>query len=405
MTASPGTTSKPKQTKSPGLLPFQLVMAVFSGALGGIIAILGELRDYFDFSETSIGIIVSAGFLAAFVAQVGVGAQADRGRARIMVIAGVVLALASVLIMTVAQQASVWILARALYGFGTGLVFPGLRRAASVLDRDRVGENLGRLIVGEVGGFLVGPVVAGFLVYLGGIRLPFIVLSVIMAIFLPFVWRLPADNGEIDKSPRLLAIDLLKRRRLVASLTLVAGYFLLIGGFEAVLPVMYNDRGASSLVTGIAFSSFALPLMLVSTKAGRLADRVGPPRLAIGGITIVALTAALYGILPGYIWPAVLMLFGGFADGVGFTAAQVAVARAVPESRQAGALGLMGATEVLSAGVAAVPASLAYQHLGAELTWLGLSAATLTVVILGSVLFRGTQPVERAGPVLPVNLI
>jgi DHA1 family multidrug resistance protein-like MFS transporter len=315
-----------------------------------------------------------------------------------MVTTGIGLCIGALLVMVVADNVISWSASRALYGFGSGLILPGLRRAATVLDPRRVGENLGRLIVGEVGGFLIGPMAAGILAEIGGLRLPFAVFAVAMVLFLPFCLRLPADQGRRDTSGRRLAFDLLRGRRLQGALVLVTGYFVLIGAFEAVIPVMYRDRGASTLITGFVFSTFAVPILFVSPLAGRLSDRVEAARVATLGILAVSIGAAFYGVLPGYVWPALLMGVGGFADGFGFTATQVTVSRAVSEERQAGALGLMGATEVLAAGISATPSAVAYEYLGAELAWPVIASTTIAIVAVAQVLLRGTTPVNRSSP-------
>ena len=59
------------------LLPFQMVMAVTSGAIAGIIPLLGELREVLGFSEMAIGVVVAAGFLGSFVAQTAFSRLAD----------------------------------------------------------------------------------------------------------------------------------------------------------------------------------------------------------------------------------------------------------------------------------------------------------------------------------------
>ncbi len=387
-----------RSTKSQGLLPFQIVIGFTTAGIGGIVAVLGQLREDLGFSEASVGVIVSAGFLAAFIAQITLASQADRGHARTMVVIGIVLSIIALLVMVVADDVISWSASRALFGFGSGLTLPGLRRAATVLDPERVGENLGRLIVGEVGGFLIGPIAAGVLAEIGGLRLPFAVFAVVLGLFLPFCARLPADRGQLDTSGRRMSFDLLKKRRLQGALVLIAGYFVLLGAFESVIPVMYRDRGASTLMTGLVFSTFAIPILFVSPLAGRVADRVGAARVASLGVIGVSVGAAFYGVLPGYIWPAIVMGIGGFADGFGFTACQVAVSRAVSEQRQAGALGLMGATEVLAAGIAAAPAAILYQKVGAELAWPIIAAITIAIVGLAQLLFRGTTPVNQSQP-------
>ena len=117
--------------RSPGLLPYQVVFAVTSAAIGGIIAVLGELRDELGVDNTEIGIIVSAGFLASFVAQIALAPLADRGHGRRMAIAGVVLSAMALFVMAVADGVLIWVLARAALGFAGGLLLPGIRRAAT----------------------------------------------------------------------------------------------------------------------------------------------------------------------------------------------------------------------------------------------------------------------------------
>lgn len=385
-----------KADRSPGLLPYQIVFGVTSAAIGGILAVLGELRDELGVSNTSIGVIVMAGFLASFVAQIALSPLADRGHGRKMAIAGVLLSAAALAAMVFAEQVAVWVVARAALGFAGGLLLPGIRRAATVLDPQRAGENLGRLVVGEVLGFTMGPIAAAVLVEIGGVRAPFVAGAIGMVIFLPFVFRLPEDEGRRTETTRN-PFELLRYRRLQGALVLIFGYFFLIGAFESVIPVMFQDRGGGALEAGIAFTMFGIPVAAVSTHAGRVADRIGGATVAVIGMGVSAAATATYGFLPG-IWLLVaVMMVVGVADGYGFTAGQVAVSRSVPEERQAGALGLMGAAEVLGAGVAALPAAAVYEAGGARPTWLAVSAASLLFLAIGHFRLRGAPPVNPAG--------
>jgi MFS family permease len=157
---------------------------------------------------------------------------------------------------------------------------------------------------------------------------------------------------------------------------------------------MFRDRGATTLTTGIAFTLLAVPIALVGPLGGRTADRVGPPRVAIVSISIVAASTATYGFIPGINLLVLFWIVIGVADGFGFTAAQVAVSRAVPEERQAGALGLMGATEVGAAGLAAIPSAALYDAVGEDWMWVTVSVVTLGIVGLSGLLIRGTTPVS-----------
>lgn len=378
------------------LLPFQVVMGVVSASIAGIIAVLGELRSELGFSETGIGIIVASGFLASFFAQVGFARFADRGYGRRLATIGIAISAIALFAMVIADTVVVWSLSRAALGFAGGLVLPGLRRAATVLDPENVGENLGRLIVGEIGGFVLGPIVASALVEVGGLRAPFLAFAVLSVLFLPFVARLPDDNGAHDETAGF-PFDLLKNQRLQAGLILIFGYFFLIGAFESVLPVMLEDEGARPTTVGLAFTVFAVPIVIVSARAGRTADRVGPPRVAIAGMAISAAATATYGVIPNVSILIVLMTVVGFADGYGFIAGQVLISRSVDESRQAGALGLMGAFEVLGAAISAIPAAWLYGQYGKGLTWLLVATSALIFLTIGAIRLRGTEPVNASG--------
>ena len=378
------------------LLPHQVVMAVTSSAIGGIIAVTGELRDVLGFTEGAIGIVVAAGFFGSFFAQIAFSRLADLGHGRQMAIIGIALSSVALFTMALADPLWLWIVARGLLGFAVGLVTPGVRRAASVHNPDKVGENLGRLVVGDMSGFLLGPVAVAAMAALFGFRTPFFVLAIGMALFVPIVTRLPADSGLLDTSGRRHSFDLLRVQRLQGALLLVVGYFALIGAWEAVMPVMFADRGGTPFTTGLAFTLLGVPMLLFSTRAGRAADRIGPPKVATAGLIVVAVSTMSYGFIPGIALLVAIMGVLGTADAFGFTATQVAVSRAVPQDRQAAALGLMGATQVFAAGVAAFPAAMLYQRTGDKVTWVTVGLIMLILIALGNARLRGTHPVSGA---------
>ena len=391
----------PRRSSRRDLLPFQVLMGVTAGGIGGIVTVLGEIRDELGFSGSGIGIMVASGFVAAFLSQVTLARMADVGHARLMATLGILLSSVAMLMMVFAVDLELWILSRAALGFAGGLILPGVRRAASVHDPVRAGENLGRMVVAETTGFIFGPSLTALLVWLGGIRLPFAVFAAAMLLFLPVAVRLPPDRGLLDSSGRATSFDLLRGRRLQGALIIVGGYFMMVGAWESVLPVMFADRGAGAALTGVAFTMVALPIMLVGTRAGRLADRVGPVRVTMAGLVVVSVSTMTFGVIPGVIPIAGVMTLVGFADGYGFTAAHAVVARAVPEQRQAAALGLMGASEVAGAAIAALPAAWMYESAGSGPTWAAVGLTVLVLVVAGWLRIRGTVP--ASGPDAPVH--
>ena len=80
---------------------------------------------------------------------------------------------------------------------------------------------------------------------------------------------MPPDRGLLDLARRPTSFDLLSNRRLQGALIIVGGYFMIIGAWEAVLPVMFADRGAGAGMTGIAFTMVALPIVPPGPDAPR----------------------------------------------------------------------------------------------------------------------------------------
>ena len=394
-----GAPSRPDSARP--LLPFQLLMGVTAGGIGGIVTVLGELRDELGFSGFGIGVMVACGFVAAFLSQVTLARLADIGHSRLMATVGIALSAVAMLLMVFAVDLELWVLSRAVLGFAGGLILPGVRRAASVHDPVRAGENLGRMVMAETTGFIFGPSLTALLVWLGGIRLPFAVFAAAMLLFLPVAVRLPPDRGLLDRSGRATSFDLLRQRRLQGALIIVGGYFMMVGAWESVLPVMFAVRGAGAALTGISFTMVALPIILVCARAGRLADRVGPVRVTMAGLVAVSVCTMTFGVIPGVIPIVGVMTLVGFADGYGFTAAQVVVARAVAEQRQAAALGLMGAAEVAGAAISALPAAWVYESYGSGPTWAAVGLTVLVLVVAGWLRIRGTVP--ASGPDAPVQ--
>ena len=69
----------PPVSPARAVLPYQVVMAVIMGSIGGIIAVLGALRDELGFADSEIGIVVTDGLeMAGIVDKYGSGEAAVR---------------------------------------------------------------------------------------------------------------------------------------------------------------------------------------------------------------------------------------------------------------------------------------------------------------------------------------
>ena len=80
-----------------------------------------------------------------------------------------------------------------------------------------------------------------------------------------------------------------------------------VGLYDAIWAILMDDRGASTLFTGLTLSLYGVPFILLAPFGGRLADRHGPLRtLPLAILGVIGVTV-LYGALET---PGILMSFG-----------------------------------------------------------------------------------------------
>ena len=125
--------------------PYFVVTGSLSMGYGSLFTLLAEFRDKLGFSETELGFIIAVGFLAGFIAQVGLARFADRGYVYLLVHGGVLIALLSMLSMAMTDEVWQFTAARFFLGAGTGATGPAIRRILITRDPPNMGKNLGTM--------------------------------------------------------------------------------------------------------------------------------------------------------------------------------------------------------------------------------------------------------------------
>jgi hypothetical protein len=91
----------------------------------------------------------------------------------------------------------------------------------------------------------------------------------------------------------------------------------------------------------------------------------------------------LYGLVPGAGAMFVVAMFHSVNDGVTVSSTGVAVGMTAPAERQAGAQGVLGGAQTLTAGLTALVTGVLYEHFGRAIAY-GVSAvAMVTLVAIG----------------------
>jgi MFS family permease len=358
--------SRPSATRP--LLPYYAAMGITFGSLASVVTLLGDLRDEFGLTETEIGLIVGIGFFAAFITQLTLGRLADRGHGPAMVRFGMLVAAASMVGFAFASSFLGFVAARAALGFAIGILQPAIRRTVVLTDTDHTGRNLGRLGLAEIVGFALTPAAAAGLAEVANLDLPFYVIAAATVITLVAMGRLDADSGTRGTSSES-SIRLLRDRVVAGSLLLVTSQFLMIGAWEAVWSVSLTDLGAETWTIGLSFTLLAIPMALLAPIGGSLAQRNGGVGLVVGGLGMATVISVLLGVFDS-VWALIgTSMALGVGAGLGYTAGLYVYSQTVDDDRQAAAQGLLGATEVLFAGISSVIAAWLYDASGRGAVW------------------------------------
>jgi MFS family permease len=376
------------------LFAFGGLMASLAAGYGVLFTIVDDYRDSYGISETAIGVVIGVGFAAAFLSQVLIAPLADRGHARTVVLFGVAINVVGLLLMGFSTELAPILLGRCISGIGIGAAIPAARRIVILSDPNHLGHNLGRLLAADVFGFALGPAISAALVGPFGIPAPFVVVAVATLILLPVVARVRFTE-TVDAPHRRVAVDLLRIRPFAGAVVLGAAVFVMIGTFDALWSVVHSDLGTTKWVANVGITLFALPLIVLGPIGGRWAQVNGPFKVAVAGLAGGALFMGLYGVLPtGGLIFAVAMLHA-VCDGFTVSSTGVAVAMTVPEERQAGAQGVLGAAQALAAGVMAVVTGALYEYFGRTTAYLVCAAVMLVLVGAGAYLARSAWSLTR----------
>lgn len=361
---------------------FSALSASLAAGYGVLFTVVGDYRDDYGISETAIGVLIGAGFIAAFFSQIAIAPLADRGYARRLIIAGVAANVAGLVMMAFGESLTVLLTGRIISGIGIGAAIPAIRRIVILADPENLGQNLGRLLSADVFGFATGPAISAILVGPFGLAAPFLVVSGLTLACLPFAAMVSVTETP-EATGQRLALDLLRSRVVAGAVVLGAAVFLMIGAFDALWDVVHEDLETDTWLANLGITLFAAPLVILGPTSGRLAQRIGPFRIAAAGLIAGAGFIFIYGQLPTGGWIFAVAMLHAFTDGITVASSGVAISMAVPEERQAGAQGVMGAAQSLTAGITAVVIGSLYEGPGRAVAYGAAAVGMLVFTAIG----------------------
>lgn len=372
------------------LTPFFLLSTTLSAGHGVMLTVLDDYRDRYGISEGALGLVIGISFFTSFLAAVTIGPLADRGHARRLVMIGLTLDVVGLVLTAASTSFATLSAGRLITGIGVGMATPAIRRIVVVSDPTRLGHNMGRLLAFDVAGLAFGPVTSAALAEPFGVGVPFLVVAGSNLVLVPWLLRVQVIEQPDDATRERFAWTLLRHRPYASAVILGCTVYLMVGTFDSLWALALTDLGAGSWLISIGVTVFALPLILLGTQGGRLAQQLGPWRLATMGLLTGSAFMVSYGHLPTAALMFAAVMVHSFTDGLTLASAGVAVGMSAPRERQAAAQGLLSGLQTLTAGCSAVMAGSLYEHVGRAGTYTATGVGMATMVLVARLLVRGT---------------
>ena len=246
-------------------------------------------------NSVAIAAFVGGPLAANMLVQVPAGRAADRFGRRPLLI-GTRLAYAALSVVLFADAGPLWLLigVRVLQGAASGAYVPALMAALTDLSEpSRRAERFSQQQACEMVGLLVGPLLGG-VAALWRDSGAFGVAGLAVLIGILPMWRVPETRPARAAHLTVPAFAWWHNRGLIiASLGLLA-VGTLFAMYDVVWPQFLTARGYGAMIIGLSISLFAVPVLLLARRAGRLSDRTDRRRLVPAGFIVVALCAASY---------------------------------------------------------------------------------------------------------------
>ncbi len=388
-----------------------LAVAVTMAGVGSVFALFAELEQRYGLPTATLGWIAGASFAAALVTQLTLSRYADRGYGTLLLRVGLASGAVGLLWFAAATQVWEFVAARTLLGVAVGMILPPARRAVLVTALEHPGERLGVLYAWYLAGFVAGPPIAGVLATIGDVRLPFLVFGLATAavgVYAAFALRIPEaprrgdgiGSAPLDK--RVLR-RLLRRRGVIAALLVIVSFRYSIGVFEPLWATHLDRLGASTMVVTSTLTMFALPMVLVARRAGRLSDRYGARIASLASAAATVPIMVAYGYVTSLPVVFLMIVPHGLLEAIQSPGTQAAVAQAAPADDSAAAQGLGEAAGSAAAAIGAFTAAPLYAALGPGAAW-GIAGAVMGALLVVSVAVERPRVTRAGAAVAPARI-
>lgn len=359
----------------------------FAHALG--VPLLSEhLSLSFGESLRFIGLVIGLYGVMQIVLRLPMGDMADRRGRKPSILIAFACTAASGLFFAYGPSAWWAIPGSLLFGFAGGVYWVAANSYLFDSAGDRVAKATSDYTIAMSVAFLVGPPIGHVVADHVGFRAAFLLQVGASVAGLALAWTLPearpAPRPPSAESSYRRALRLLRHPALVLSAMGTFTYSLLFSTSQAFFQLHVLAVGLGVTAAGLLLGGRQGSALLVRAGLPRLLNRVGPARVLLVGIAVLAASTALVPLATGAWSLILLVLLAGSATGAMIPANLMLVHEGAPAGERGLANGIYGT--MLGLGSALAP--LAFGAVGARLglAWTfwscALVAAALWVAIV-----------------------
>lgn len=326
-------------------------------------------------SSVTVGLVVAAYFAAGVLLQYVFGRLVDRVTPAPVLRAGLVIFAIGGLTLALPLTPGLFAISRLLQGAGAGAAeVAALAAVGAVVPAGQRGRAFASIYGSQLAGMAVGPMV-GSLIGAFSVTAVFIAGGLISLLaWIPIAMlrsRAGADalrpaSVHIAEDPEsevevptaaseesVRQASSVARRILIGSVLSAAAFGLTVGVYETCWTLLLTQRGAANWQVGLSWTLFALPFVIASRPAGRLADAVDRRYLVVISFSVALACCAAYPFLHSLVTLMMLGVVEAAATAIAIPAVQSLLSQGTPVSRLGRAQGLFATAETSTTALAA----------------------------------------------------
>lgn len=242
-------------------------------------------------TPTTVGVVMSAFFVAGLATQFAVGHLADRFGRRPLLVGGLLAYAGGAWTYLLPVGADWFALSRALQGVGAGAIeVASLSAVATLFPEAERGRAMSRIFAAQLAGLAMGPLF-GSLTSVSDLGWAFLVAGVVSTLASLTALRIELGDQQLEHH-RMVKVQ--RTPQLLGALGAAVATGLCVGVYETCWSLLMHHDGASTLEIRLSWTFFCLPYVALARFGGWLADHANRRVISTLGLLNAALFLAIY---------------------------------------------------------------------------------------------------------------